>query len=100
MLPHSRSTTHPGEILLLEFLQPMAITQMKLAEVLGVSVQRINEIVKGKRGITPETAWLLAAFFKVSPEFWMNLQTAYDLSMHRPDSRLAKNIDARLARAR
>ncbi len=99
MIPRNRNATHPGEILLHEFLQPMSISQIKLAEILGVSVQRINEIVKGKRGITPETAWLLAAFFRVSPEFWMNLQTAYDLSRHKPDSKTEKLIISRKAHA-
>ena len=95
MIPSNRNTTHPGEILLHEFLEPMDITQLKLAAVLGISVQRINEIVKGKRGITPETTWLFSVFFKVSPEFWMNLQTSYDLSTHKPDSKMEKLIKAR-----
>jgi addiction module HigA family antidote len=55
-----------------------------LAEHLGVPVQRINEIVKGKRGITPETAWLLAQALQTSPEFWMNLQIQYDLTLNQP----------------
>lgn len=99
MIPRKRKTTHPGEILLHEFLDPMGISQLKLAEILGISVQRINEIVKGKRGVTPETAWLFSAFFKVSPEFWMNLQTSYDLSTHKPDSKMEKLIKTRKAQA-
>ena len=99
MIPRNRKTTHPGEILLHEFLMPMGLSQLKLAEILGISVQRINEIVKGKRGITPETAWLFSAFFKVSPEFWMNLQSAYDLSTHKPDGKMAKLINSRRGRA-
>jgi antitoxin HigA-1 len=99
MIPRNNVATHPGEILLHEFLEPMRISQLKLAEILSVSVQRINEIVKGKRGITPETAWLFAAFFKVSPEFWMNLQTSYDLSTHKPDSKTEKLIISRKTRA-
>ncbi|CAD5985346.1 HigA family addiction module antitoxin [Planktothrix agardhii 1806] len=73
MLPRNRIPTHPGEILSEEFLIPLSLTQVALAEHLGVPVQRINEIVKGKRGITPETAWLFAQAFQTSPEFWMNL---------------------------
>jgi antitoxin HigA-1 len=99
MIPQKRKATHPGEVLLYEFLEPMGITQLKLAAVLGISAQRINEIVKGKRGITPETAWLFAAFFKISPEFWMNLQTSYDLSTHRPEGNLEKLIRGRKADA-
>ena len=92
MVPRNRIATHPGEILLHEFLNPMGLSQLKLAEILGISVQRINEIVKGKRGITPETAWLFSAFFKVSPEFWMNLQSTYGLSTHKLDSKIEKRI--------
>lgn len=84
MLPQNRIPTHPGEILSEEFLIPLNLTQVTLAEHLGVPVQRINEIVKGKRGITPETAWLLAQAFQTSPEFWMNLQIQYDLALNQP----------------
>jgi antitoxin HigA-1 len=83
-LPTHRTPSHPGEILREEFLVPMEITQTRLAEVLRVSVQRINELVNGKRGITPETAWLLASAFRTSPEFWMNLQAQHDLAIARP----------------
>lgn len=74
---------HPGEILKEEFLKPGKISQKHLANSLNVSVQRINEIVNCKRGITPETALLLADYFNTSPEFWMNLQSSYDLSKAR-----------------
>lgn len=80
MLPTNRITTHPGEILLLEFLEPMGVSQSKFARHLGVSIQRVNELVKGKRGVTPETAWLLSASLGTTPEFWMNLQVNYELS--------------------
>ena len=80
MLPTKRTTTHPGEILLLEFLEPMEVSQSKFARHLGVPIQRINELVKGKRGITPETAWLLSASLGTTPEFWMNLQVNYELT--------------------
>jgi addiction module HigA family antidote len=99
MIPKNRPSTHPGEILLKEFLEPLQITQLKLAEILDVSVQRINEIIKGKRGITPDTAWLLSAFFKVTPEFWMNLQTSYDLSSHKPEKKLDRVIKYRKSHA-
>jgi addiction module HigA family antidote len=84
MLPRNRIPTHPGEILSEEFLIPLNLTQVALAEHLGVPVQRINEIVKGKRGITPETAWLFAQALQTSPEFWMNLQIQYDLTLNQP----------------
>ena len=87
MLPTKRIPTHPGEVLLEEFLQPHGITQVALAEHLGVPVQRINEIVNAKRGVTPETAWLLAHAFETSPEFWTNLQVAHDLARTRPRRR-------------
>ncbi|MBN2148406.1 MAG: HigA family addiction module antidote protein [Anaerolineales bacterium] len=76
--------THPGEVLLEEFLIPMGISQVALAKHLGIPEQRINEIVRGKRGITPNTAWLLAQAFGTTPAFWMNLQVAYDLARNKP----------------
>jgi len=79
MLPKNRPPTHPGEILLAEFLEPTGITQSALAEKLGVPIQRVNTLINGKRGMTPETALLLARFFETTPEFWMNLQTKHDL---------------------
>ena len=84
MLPKKRIPTHPGEILSEEFLTPLGLTQVKLAAHLGVPVQRINELVRGKRGVTPETAWMLAGAFGTTPEFWLNLQTNYDLVRARP----------------
>jgi addiction module HigA family antidote len=85
MIPKNRTPTHPGEILLNEFLEPMGISQMRLAEHIEVPVQRINELVNGKRGITPETAWKLAGALGTTPEFWTNLQAAYELAHGRPD---------------
>ena len=79
MIPKNRKPTHPGEILLEEFLKPMGMTQQQLAGRLKVPVQRINTLVNEKRGVTPETAILLSRVFKNSPEFWMNLQMACDL---------------------
>ena len=60
MIPENRVPSHPGEILLEEFLTPLGLTQVELAKHIGVPVQRINEVVKGKRGVTPGTAWLLS----------------------------------------
>ena len=94
MIPENRIPTHPGEVLLEEFLAPMEIPQTALAEKLGIPVQRINEIVNGKRGITPDTAWLLAGAFGTTPQFWMNLQVNYDLANARP-KRPAARIAAR-----
>ena len=84
MIPKNRISTHPGEILLREFLEPMKLSQVKLADHLGIPLQRINELVNGKRGVTPETAWLLAQAFDTSPEFWLNMQAAHDLTKSRP----------------
>lgn len=80
MLPRHRIATHPGQILLQEFLEPLRLTQAELARALAIPLNRVNELVRGKRGITPETAILLAGYFKNSAEFWMNLQTAHDLT--------------------
>ena len=84
MIPEIRIPTHPGEILLEEFLKPLELTQVALAKHLSIPTQRINEIVRGKRGITPETAWLLAQAFGTTPQFWLNLQTQYDLAVNKP----------------
>jgi antitoxin HigA-1 len=80
MLPSHRIATHPGQILLHEFLEPLGLTQTELARSLAIPLNRMNELVRGKRGVTPETALLLAGYFKNSAEFWMNLQTAHDLT--------------------
>jgi len=80
MIPTNRIPSNPGEILLNEFLKPSGMTQSELARTLGIPIQRINTIINGKRGVTAETALLLAKQFKTTPEFWMNLQTAYDLA--------------------
>jgi addiction module HigA family antidote len=84
MIPENRIPTHPGVILGQEFLKPLGMSQVALAAHIGVPVQRINELVRGKRGITPETAWLLAQALGTTPEFWVNLQAAYDLARSRP----------------
>ena len=74
-------TIAPGEILLEEFLKPLGISQSKLARDLSVPVRRVNEIVQGKRAITPDTALRLAVYFNMTPEFWMNLQSHYELKL-------------------
>jgi addiction module HigA family antidote len=79
MLPKNRPPTPPGEVLLEEFLKPADMTQTALAERMGVPVQRVNLLIKGKRAVTAETALLLAKVFATSPEFWMNLQARWDL---------------------
>ena len=70
---------HPGEILLEEFMKPMGISQYRLAKDIGVPPMRINKIVRGQRGISADTALRLARYFGNSPQFWMNLQSAYEL---------------------
>jgi addiction module HigA family antidote len=79
MIPKKRKPSHPGDILLTEFLQPMGITQVELAKRMKVPIQRVNTLVNGKRDVTAETAILLSRTLKTSSEFWMNLQVAYDL---------------------
>lgn len=78
-VPTHREPTHPGEMLLEEFLKPMALTQRHLAEGINVPYQRINELVNRKRGMTPSTALRMAKFFGTSADFWMNLQLRWDL---------------------
>jgi len=90
MQPANRVPTHPGEILLEEFLEPLGQTQVALAAHIGVPVQRINELVRGKRGVTPETAWLLSQALDTTPEFWLNLQSNYDLAVSKPDRKVRR----------
>lgn len=90
MIPRNRIPTHPGEILLEEFLKPLGISQVALANHIGVSTQRVNELVRGKRGITPETAWLLGQALGTSAEFWTNLQSTYDLAVSKPERRVSR----------
>ncbi len=78
-IPSHRAPTHPGEMLLEEFLIPYDLTQRELADQIGVPYQRVNEVVNGKRGITASTALRLAKFFNMTPDFWMNLQQRWDL---------------------
>lgn len=84
MRPKNRIPTHPGEILLEEFLRPLRVTQADFARHVGVPVQRINEIVRGRRGVSPATAWLLSQALGTTPEFWLTLQANHDLARTRP----------------
>ena len=91
-VPTNRIPTHPGEMLLEEFLNPMGITQRELADNIHVPYQRVNEIVNGRRGITPGTALRLAKFFDMSADFWMNLQLRWYLYFAQQDE--AKVLEA------
>jgi antitoxin HigA-1 len=82
---------HPGEILMEEFLKPMGISQYRLAKDINVLARRINEIVQGKRSITPDTALRLSRFFGLSERFWINLQARYDLEIEK--DRLKNRLD-------
>lgn len=82
---------HPGEVLMLEYLQPLEVTQHRLAVAIGVPPRRINEIVHSKRRITPDTALRLARYFGTSERFWLNLQDRYDIEVER--DRLGPTLD-------
>ena len=82
---------HPGEILLEEYLKPLGISQNKLGRDLNVPAQRINDIVRGHRAITVDTALRLARYFHTSPQFWLNLQSHYDLEIAQ-ETRLAERV--------
>ncbi len=83
---------HPGEVLLEEFLEPMGISQYRLAKDISVPPRRINEIVHGKRSVTADTALRLSRYFGTSERFWLNLQTGYDLDIER--DRLGDRLEA------
>lgn len=84
MIPTHRTATHPGALLLSEFLEPLGISQKQLAAHIGLTPAHVNEIVKGSRGITARTAWLLAQAFETTPAFWLNAQMVYELSLEQP----------------
>ena len=88
MIPNNRIPAHPGTILFEEFLKPSGITQVDLAARIRVPTQRVNEIIHGKRGISPMTAWLFSQAFGTSPQFWLNLQANYDLAVNRPKGKI------------
>jgi len=83
MAPKRLAPVHPGEVLLQEFLEPLELTQYRLAKSLKVPARRINEIVHGTRAVSADTALRLARFFGTSDRFWLNLQAAYDLDVER-----------------
>jgi len=79
MLPKNRRPIHPGEIIREEYLEPLKMTQQQLADALGITRVRINEIILGKRSITPDTAFRLSKYFNTTPDFWLNLQINVDM---------------------
>jgi antitoxin HigA-1 len=92
-IPTHRPPTHPGEMLIAEFLEPLGLTQRALADAIHVPYQRINEIANQRRGVTPATALRLARYFGTSPDFWMTLQLRWDLyRAQREDSRALQRI--------
>jgi addiction module HigA family antidote len=92
-VPTDRVPTHPGEMLLEEFLTPMGLTQRELADAIHVPYQRVNELVNGRRGVTPSTALRLAKFLGTSADFWMNLQLRWDLYFAQQEEiRILKSI--------
>jgi len=95
-MPRSKhAPVHPGEILAEEFLKPLELSEYRVAKGLCVPARRINEIVHGKRAITADTALRLGRFFRNSPRFWLNLQTAYDLQVEadRIGSKLIRDVE-------
>lgn len=94
MIPGNREATHPGVILLREFLEPLGLTRKAFAAHVGIPARRVSEIVRGRRGVTPETAWLLSEALRTSPEFWLNLQAVHDLSASRPTRHVAPLVSA------
>lgn len=79
LIPTDREPTHPGEMLMEEFLRPMSMTQRELADAIHVPFQRVNEIVRRRRGVTPSTALRLARYFGTTADFWLNLQLRWDI---------------------
>jgi len=88
-LPRNRPPTHPGEMLFEEFVKPLGLTQTELARCLGVSYPRLNEVIKGRRSVTPNTALRLSRVLGMSADFWLGLQQDWDLwhAMHSPDAK-------------
>ena len=93
-IPTHGPPTHPGEMLLEEFLKPLGMTQVELAKRLGVSYPRVNELIHAKRGITPDTALRLERLFGMEAQFWLNLQQAWDLyhAIHSPAAKEIRKI--------
>jgi antitoxin HigA-1 len=88
MIPTNRVSTHPG-VFVRDNLQELGWSQIDFARYCGMSLQRLNEIINGKRGVTADTAWVFGQAFGTSPEFWMNGQALHDLSRNRPTKKLA-----------
>jgi antitoxin HigA-1 len=101
LLPKNRPPTHPGEILKEEFLGPLGITQTEFAEAIGVSYPRLNEVVNGRRSVTPDTALRFAQALGTTPDFWLNLQLAVELwrAQHSPDAKKIARIKRLVAPA-
>jgi antitoxin HigA-1 len=93
-IPANRPPTHPGEMLLEEFLKPLKMTQVELAKKLGVSYPRVNELIHKKRGVTPDTALRLEQLFGMEAQFWLNLQLAWELYqvVHSPAEKEIREI--------
>src|SRR5215211_3421567 len=94
-LPTHRPPTHPGEMLLEEFLKPLSISQTDFAERIGVSYPRLNELIHGKRGVTPDTALRLAKVLNMPADFWLGLQQDWDLwhAMRSPAAERIKRLE-------
>jgi antitoxin HigA-1 len=85
-IPTNRPPTHPGEVLVEDYLRPLGMSQVQLAERIRVPFQRVNMIANGRRGITPDTALRLGRLFNTTPDFWLNLQQAWDLYAARQEA--------------
>ncbi len=98
-IPTHGPPTHPGAMLVEEFLKPLDISQVELAKLIGVSYPRVNELIHGKRGMTPDTALRLERLFGMEAQFWLNLQLAWDLyqAMHSPAAEEIASIQRLLA---
>ena len=96
MIPKNRTPTHPGEMLLEEFLNPIGMTQKEFADHLGWTYAKLNELVRGKRGVTPDTALDLADAFKMEPDFWMNLQRDWELYKAKKQHKKVKYLGKRI----
>ena len=92
MLSKHRTPCHPGEVLRAEFLEPLHLTETAAAEKMGMPLNRLSEIVNGKRGISAETALKLSRLFKTSPQFWMNLQANFDLRQAQRRQRATERV--------
>ena len=94
MIPTNRAATHPGVILLKEFLEPLGLTEEALAAHLDLPAKQIQDLIQGKRNVSPEIAWLLSEALETTPEFWVNLQSIHDLSINRPSRHVQPLVSA------